>query len=331
MSEQALGQSAESQAVSSIEDRLRPDYVDTRVKELSERLTSVDDLVMRRVHAGLVSAEIMMVSAIGTNALDYSPVLEGHARNQGERIQKMFGPAAVRERGRIVSALSQIERAQESGSTPKLQYWGEEGVSLLEGFRATPETSLQVADTALEPEYVRGSDDSKLKERLASQPFVSTETINDAVDPTVSQLEIYLTDGFDVPTERVVSAERMESWLGRGNDGSGNKSAGEEGIVTSFDKIIHNAGRNTPIPSVEVMTMYVQPDGQTFYGLAGDGAHRTAAAILRGEPTVQVYGNIKVVGLRENVLSFSENHIADDISSVPTEADLTIGRLRDDH
>lgn len=296
-------QSHEVTAVEGVRKKLSPEYVHTRLQELSERLT--DNGPMRRVHAGLLAAGFMMNPREGRAPAD--PVtVRAHAGYQADRMRRMFGQDMVRERHDIVGEISNIKRSQEAGSSTVLGYWGEEALGLLSEIEGI---STEIGPVnRLEPlsaEEVRNSDGDQIVDRLRRQPFMSTSEIDKRLDPSASQLEIHLSKPFEVPAHMIMTAEGMDSWLGRGEDGAGEKSAGEEGSASSLDQIVEYAGRDTPIPPVEAMNMYVQPNGVVFYGLTGQGAHRTAAKVLRSDSPIKVSDRIKVVSLHENVLALA--------------------------
>lgn len=53
--------------------------------------------------------------------------------------------------------------------------------------------------------------------------------------------------------------------------------------------------------------VYIQPDGTVFASLVGDGAHRLAAAMKRGDSSIRVYGDVSFARLAENFLPSTTN------------------------
>jgi len=100
-----------------------------------------------------------------------------------------------------------------------------------------------------------------------------------------------------LPTRNFVWANDMVDWnSGRGRQKHGQTSGSSAGVIRSL------ARKGTPPPSINTVTANIQPNGRVLYASIQDGAHRVAAAHLRGDPTVAVGGAILVRKLSRNIL-----------------------------
>jgi hypothetical protein len=98
-----------------------------------------------------------------------------------------------------------------------------------------------------------------------------------------------------IPASNVVHAKGIDSWEGRENnrfsrtpDSSDRevKRSKHDGVMrTSAETIDYYAGMDTPIPPVDSMAAYVQPNGLVLY-VVGDGSHRAAAMLKQGSETI---------------------------------------------
>jgi hypothetical protein len=98
----------------------------------------------------------------------------------------------------------------------------------------------------------------------------------------------------EFPTENIVGAPGLIDWHGTDRIKDGEESR----------KIIKQYAKMSPgtAPSVGMTTMYIQPDGTMFARLVGDGAHRVAAAHRRGDPVVEISGQIGIKRVNHNIV-----------------------------
>lgn len=109
---------------------------------------------------------------------------------------------------------------------------------------------------------------------------------------------------YEIPVANMVSAGSFDSWRGRDNgegDKNYTKSDGRHVIGRSIDTIIDYAKRPTPLPPLEDVEAYVQPNGTVLF-TAVTANHRAAAAIARGESAITMNGRMSVVKLTENLV-----------------------------
>lgn len=98
-----------------------------------------------------------------------------------------------------------------------------------------------------------------------------------------------------LPVRDFVYAPGFESW----NNGRNNFKFG-----TTSNKIIRSyARKRTPMPPIGFVSADIQPDGHVFYSAVQDGAHRIAAALLRGDETIPVGNTIIVNRLPKNIIN----------------------------
>lgn len=121
------------------------------------------------------------------------------------------------------------------------------------------------------------------REDATQPPFVPwDDSLSRFVSEHQQGREIIATAGLEaqpmqIPVTMFVSAENFESWdEGRGLDA--------EGRTTSAEKIDDFASRETPIPPIDDVSLYLLPDGRVV--AKANNAHRVAAAIKRGDKTV---------------------------------------------
>lgn len=104
-------------------------------------------------------------------------------------------------------------------------------------------------------------------------------------------LELVTRDGNTrVPTGMFVTAMGLDSWEGRA---PGSKKDG----LPSKEVIKDYASRETTPPPLDHVSAYILPDGRVFF--RSDSSHRTAAAILRGDPYIEVKGTVDVYKFAE--------------------------------
>lgn len=145
--------------------------------------------------------------------------------------------------------------------------------------------------------------DEEVKKYLESKFFFNTKNIK-----SEDMKEIFSIDEkSQIPLDLVVSAAGFEDWKGR--EESFNKNFKSEyskfdrsnNEMSSLNVIKHYAGLSSEIPSVDTMRMFVQPDGKILFDNNTGDSHRIAAAILRGQSTINAQ-NILVFKLNKNYL-----------------------------
>ncbi len=131
--------------------------------------------------------------------------------------------------------------------------------------------------------------DKRRLHELAGEHGVSVEARSD--EPLIK-----------IPTANFVYAEGFTSWKGR----SGTKQEDVVGATNrSSAKVIADfASRETPAPPLDRVVGYVQPNGVVLYASA-DGAHRTAAAIVRGDEFIQTT-RLELHQLEANLISLDD-------------------------
>lgn len=132
-----------------------------------------------------------------------------------------------------------------------------------------------------------------VKEYLESKLFFKTSSIPSSSLQKVGEVYIrYSEEAIKVPLDLIVNAAGFESWLGRSKKynkkfhiQSGGK--GLSGEMKSLDVAKLYAGTPTPLPPVDIMTMYIQPNQKIFFDNGSGDSHRIAAAILRGDKDIE--------------------------------------------
>ncbi len=166
-----------------------------------------------------------------------------------------------------------------------------EATSLIDVLTSSPQTGVNA--NAPFANYQNNDDtawqnveDSTVREFLASQQFVDTHGFGYGCNSVV--LKHIPDKPYEVPLSAVVSAAGFESWLGRDpRDQKNWSSPYGAGSMQSLSVIKHYAGLETELPPVDKMNVYIQPDGQVFCDNSAGDSHRIAAALLRGQDTVQ--------------------------------------------
>lgn len=109
-------------------------------------------------------------------------------------------------------------------------------------------------------------------------------------------------DPFAIPTSLFASAPGFESWSGRSDaNGKGWNSDYGLGVGSSIDVMKHYASLPTELPPVDLVSVYVQPDGRMF-AKNNEGSHRIGAAFLRGDTSVKA-DDVNFVMLDRNILT----------------------------
>ncbi|MGC1176574.1 MAG: hypothetical protein WA843_00745 [Candidatus Saccharimonadales bacterium] len=103
-----------------------------------------------------------------------------------------------------------------------------------------------------------------------------------------------------LPVRNFVLAPGLEDW-NQGRDGT--KFDPQSGRSRGSRQIIRNyARRGTPMPAIDLVSANVQPNGTVLYRVVRDGAHRVAAAHLRGDEEIAVANTIHINRLSENLV-----------------------------
>jgi 3-methyladenine DNA glycosylase Tag len=149
--------------------------------------------------------------------------------------------------------------------------------------------------------------------------FVPDETIRNYLDtkfffdtrsiPSDNMKEVsFIQKDFQIPLDLVVNAAGFTSWKGRGEAIENKKSfyskylkGDQNNTMSSLNGIKHYAGLSSEIPPVDTMRLFIQPDGKIFLDNSGGDSHRIAAAILRGQSTINTR-SLQVYSLDKNFL-----------------------------
>ena len=97
-----------------------------------------------------------------------------------------------------------------------------------------------------------------------------------------------------LPLRNFVYASEMKNW-NKGRDGHKSGSSSRQ-IIRSY------ARQSTPMPPIGMVTAHVQPNGHVLYSSVMDGAHRVAAAHLRGDESIPVGDIVTVRRLSKNII-----------------------------
>ena len=132
-----------------------------------------------------------------------------------------------------------------------------------------------------------------VKEYLESKLFFNTGSIPSISLQKVGEVYLgYSEEAIKVPLDLTVNAKGFESWLGRSS--KDNKQfyirLGRQplsGEMKSLDVAKLYAGTPTPLPPVDFMVMYIQPNQKIFFDNGSGDSHRIAAAILRGDKDIE--------------------------------------------
>lgn len=142
--------------------------------------------------------------------------------------------------------------------------------------------------------------------RMHDQHFITRDTLL-AQTPDRSQAIILESDPegpfMHLPVRNFVYAEGFVSWQeGRGHNV---KKVDEHGVRTPSSELLRSyAARTTQAPPLEKVVGFVQPNGLVLY-TTRQGSHRTAAAIARGDQSVEVR-TLSLLMLEDNIVSLEE-------------------------
>lgn len=148
---------------------------------------------------------------------------------------------------------------------------------------------LTIQDPRRSRQLVEGIITEATNGRSANRPhFIPGREVQDFVEAHQVGRSVVATMGVDsppvdIPLTLFITAEEFVSWEeGRGVD--------TEGRPASRNKIEDFASRETPIPPVDDISLYVLPDGEVY--AKANNAHRVAAAMRRGQETIPFNGAV---------------------------------------
>lgn len=99
-----------------------------------------------------------------------------------------------------------------------------------------------------------------------------------------------------LPVSNFVYASTFEDW------NKGRAGTRTPGGITSRERIRSYARQATPMPPIGFVSANIQPDGRVLYASIQDGAHRVAAAHLRGDEYIDVGRSVVVHRLSKDIL-----------------------------
>lgn len=152
--------------------------------------------------------------------------------------------------------------------------------------------------------YVPSAEADDFLDNKPFLPYVSQRYAHTGMKLSINRANHH--DAIEIPTETIVHAAGFESWHGRGRGPHGtynNKSVDSPyggGNVRSKNAIKHYAALPSELPPIDVINVYIQPNGTVFADNDDDGPHRVAAAVLRGDEFVKA-ANINVQLLSSNI------------------------------
>lgn len=106
----------------------------------------------------------------------------------------------------------------------------------------------------------------------------------------------------DFPVSLFSAAAGFDSWRGR-SDGGLKSYISKYGNFKgdSLEAIKHYAGLETPVPLVDYVRVFIQPDGQVFADNHRADSHRIAAAYLKGDKSIKA-NRVQIIRLEENFI-----------------------------
>lgn len=162
----------------------------------------------------------------------------------------------------------------------------EEAQKLFNLLASAPDLSGSEEGMVLPP-ILPDTDDEAVRHYLRRRPFTNTTPLNgNPVDLIITAAKN--DEPIQVPVRLIADADGFLSWEGRNAQKTRSTNTG---YVTepSYNVIKHYAMLPTEAPPIKEMKVYIQPDGKIFFRNIGDGSHRLAAAILKGNSTVPTY------------------------------------------
>lgn len=226
-----------------------------------------------------------------------------HAERARETAYSTFGRETVNKYYQTKEALRELDRTEYEG----MQFFGEESTHLFEELMA----GNPVIDDGIDREHVvppalrDGATTEDYITYLGSKLYIDRNFMYISSQRSLKLMPVE-NKPFVVPVANIVTSHGgFDSWTGRGHKGVANKmyqkSTGEQGTFSSISAIKDYAERDTPLPPLEEIYAYVQPDGTVIFA-TGTSNHRTAAAIVRGQDHVMVDGMVTVRLLDRNVI-----------------------------
>lgn len=145
--------------------------------------------------------------------------------------------------------------------------------------------------------------DASVKNYLDSLCFVDTN--GSRLDGNSVSIHSGYGQTISVPLSLFVDAAGFESWKGRSDDNKKSWYSREYGTGggKSIDAIRHYAALPTDLPPVELVNVYVQPDGFMFANNNAGDSHRIGAAFLRGQDKISTEA-VRLVRLTQNYLQY---------------------------
>lgn len=184
----------------------------------------------------------------------------------------------------------------ESSEEPKKTLGKEEVYKIISSALPLSDTEGKMAPFA---EYAKNTHESwkyvppeEVEEFLRAKPFFDTSIITSQSRREVAEIRTSMyEEGIKVPLDLIVCAAGFKSWLGRakGHNKRWSIRSGRDyldGEMSSLNVIKIYAGTPTDLPPVDIMSMYIQPNGKVFFDNVGGDSHRIAAAVLRGDKNI---------------------------------------------
>lgn len=136
-----------------------------------------------------------------------------------------------------------------------------------------------------------------IRDRLAAKRFFNTDYIDKS---NVKTFEIHASEGEEltVPVDIIVNLGKFDSFQGRGIKGS-EQVNGTNGKITSFERIVDFATRETEPSAADEIRIFVQPNGFMFADNNSGDSHRIAAMIAKGDHEVRCK-KISFIALPDN-------------------------------
>lgn len=117
-------------------------------------------------------------------------------------------------------------------------------------------------------------------EQLQALPFVNELWLEARILPGVVNVQATSEHPLHIPSAGLIGAHNLASWAGRQ---TGNLKDGRP----SSEVILDYASRTTPLPELEDVACYIQPDGRQLF-VSTNSSHRSAAYKAQGAPVIPV-------------------------------------------
>lgn len=302
-----MNQPEVSELAQDVRSRMSKEGVETRKQELLSRFDAGDIQHVDRLRSA-------WRRALGAPIRDWKQA-EVQKRRIEDIIHRTYGKSAQREHYHLERALHDIAPTVE-GLRPMIDYWGDEGRTFLnELIDKSPRLNDGIdrennSAPGLNPEATEEDFASYLGEKT----FIRSRRLENASDGD-SQIILRgnLDDNFKIPVSNIVSAGSFDHWFGNDKNLYGKypagksytKATGEHVIGPSEGAIMDYAHRSTPLPPLEGISAFVQPNGIVIFK-ADVSNHRTAAAIAQGMTEVEVEGDIRVEVINKNFIPLEQ-------------------------